>query len=142
MGCSRAFLRLSRARNRSVYIPAQQQKGNRSPRAGGEDVRDRLLVNPTPGELQQTGEEEGEEDQRQDLRRDIDRQRPQQGDPEFGVSRTHPAVCPSKEQSNACKPDIRVAGEVCDETSHNQRESSPIRDAARAQVVQAEEERV
>lgn len=76
------------------------------------------------------------------MRRDIDRQCPEQGDPEFGVTCAHPAVRPSKEQSNACKPDIRVAGEVRNETSHNQREGGPVRDATRAQVVQAEEERV
>lgn len=36
-------------------IPAQQQEGDRPPRAGGEEVGDGLLANPSPGELQQTG---------------------------------------------------------------------------------------
>lgn len=45
-----------------MYIPAQQDERDRAPCARGENVRGWLLANPSPSELQQTGEEEGEKE--------------------------------------------------------------------------------
>lgn len=118
-----------------MYIPTQQDEGDRAPRAGSKQVGNGFLSYPSPDKLKQTGEEEGEEEQGQGLRGDIDRQCPEQGDPEFGISRTHPAIYPSEEQTNARKPDIGIAGEMCDKTGYDQREGSPVRDAACAQVI-------
>lgn len=101
-----------------------------------------MLANPTPGDLQQAGEDEGEKEQGQGFYRDIHWQGPEQGDPEFCIPCANPTVCPSEEQADAYKPDIGIAGEVCEKASHNQWEGSPVWDAARAQVVQAEEEHI
>jgi len=61
MGFPRAFLGLSMARKRSVYMPDHQKKENRSPGGGGFHAGEGLLMKKSPEELNDAGDQEGKE---------------------------------------------------------------------------------
>ena len=61
MGFPRAFLGLSMARKRSVYMPDHQEKWNCSPGGGGFHAGERLFLSESPKKLEDSSNEEGEE---------------------------------------------------------------------------------
>jgi len=63
MGFPRAFLGLSMARKRSVYMPDHQEKWNCSPGGGGFCAGKRLFLKESPEELNDASDQEGKEHQ-------------------------------------------------------------------------------
>jgi len=61
MGFPRAFLGLSMARKRSVYMPDHQEKWNRSPGSRGFQAGGGLLLNKSPEKLGDSSNQEGKE---------------------------------------------------------------------------------
>ena len=61
IGLPRAFLGLSMARKRSVYMPDHQEKGKGSPGGGRFRAGEGLLLNESPYELHNSRNKEGEE---------------------------------------------------------------------------------